>query len=69
MAAAPLTARQAAVALLVAQGYTDKQIAATLAIAEGTVKSHVHRIGEALEVDPQRNLRVQIATRLTSLAA
>lgn len=59
-----LTERQMSVAVLVADGDTDKQIAAKLHMAERTVSVHVHRIGVVLGVDRGRNVRVQIANRL-----
>lgn len=39
-----LTRREIEVLKLIAQGYTDKQIAEKLCIAEGTVYRHVHDI-------------------------
>lgn len=56
-----LTARQLAVALLVADGFTDKQIAARLEISDETVAFHVHNIADRIGVDRARNIRVQIA--------
>lgn len=64
-----LTERQRAVALLIADGFTDKQIAARLTISADTVGVHVHRIGIALRVDPSRNVRVQIACHFVRLSA
>lgn len=61
--------RQMSVAVLVSQGYTDKQIAAELEIAENTVGNHVTAIAAALKLDRSRNVRVQIATRLLQIAA
>jgi two-component system nitrate/nitrite response regulator NarL len=46
----PLTRREAEVVRLVCVGLPNKQIAARLAVAEGTVKTHLHRIYEKLEV-------------------
>lgn len=65
----PLTARQTAVALLVADGFTDKQIAATLTISEETVAFHIHNIADRLSVDRSRNIRVQIARYFMARAA
>ena len=39
-----LTARERQIALLVADGLSNKQVAERLAIAEGTVKIHLHNI-------------------------
>jgi DNA-binding NarL/FixJ family response regulator len=41
---APLTARETAVAALLARGMTNREIAQALVIAEGTVANHVHHI-------------------------
>ncbi len=43
-----LTRRELEVARLVAQGYTDRQIADELTITEGTAGVHVHHILEKL---------------------
>ena len=67
--AAILTMRQRAVAILVSQGYTDKQIADELEIAENTVGNHITAIAKALDIDKTRNTRVQITLRLYQIAA
>lgn len=64
-----LTARQLSVALLVADGYTDKQIAPMLGIAENTVGNYITAISAALALDRQRNTRVQIAIHFARNAA
>jgi len=46
-----LTPRELAVTRLVAQGLRNKQIARRLAIAEGTVKIHLHKIYQKAGVD------------------
>lgn len=56
-----LSPRQRSVAHLIAQAYTDKQIADKLGIAEKTVKYHSWKIGVRLDLDPTRNRRVLIA--------
>lgn len=56
-----LTPREVSVAALVAEGLTDKQIAGQLGIAENTVGNHITHITEALQLNRQRNVRVQIA--------
>jgi DNA-binding CsgD family transcriptional regulator len=48
--ATPLTGREEEVASLVAGGFTNKEIAARLHIAPGTVKSHVHNVIRKLGV-------------------
>lgn len=61
--------RQMSVAVLLSAGYTDKQIAAELEIAENTVGVHVTHIAKALNLEPGRNTRVLIARRLYEMAA
>lgn len=63
----PLTARQCTVALLIADAYTDKQIAAALVISEETVAFHVRQISDRLALDRSRNIRVQIAQMAVAL--
>jgi DNA-binding NarL/FixJ family response regulator len=45
-----LTPREYQVAMLVARGLSNKQVARLLEITEGTVKVHVHKIMEKLDV-------------------
>jgi non-specific serine/threonine protein kinase len=45
-----LTPREMSVAELVAQGHTDKEIAAKLSISERTAESHVLRVREKLGI-------------------
>lgn len=56
---ASLTQREREVAGLIAEGYSNKAIAAQLGVALHTVKSHVHRALEKLEVSS----RLQLAAR------
>jgi two-component system, NarL family, nitrate/nitrite response regulator NarL len=56
---APLTPRERAIADLVAEGLTNKEIAARLGIELCTVKNHVHHILEKLQV----TRRTQAAAR------
>lgn len=58
---AVLTWRQVEVAWLVADGMSDKQIAAELSITRTGVHSHMTRIGDRLHVNRGKNTRVQIA--------
>lgn len=46
-----LTAREVEIAHLVAQGLRNKEVAEKFAIAEGTVKLHLHNIYEKLGID------------------
>jgi len=45
-----LTPREREVALLVARGLSNKEVASELTISEGTVKVYVHKIMEKLGV-------------------
>ena len=58
----PLTPRELEVAHLVAEGYTDRQIAEALFITAGTVGTHVHHILQKLNLTS----RTQVAVWLTS---
>ena len=55
-AAAVLTAREIEVALLVARGLRNKEIAELLSITEGTVKAHLRTIFEKLRIDNRAKL-------------
>jgi DNA-binding NarL/FixJ family response regulator len=57
-----LTARELEVLELVAQGMRNKEIAASLAVSEGTVQVHVKNILAKLEVN-DRTSAVQVALR------
>src|SRR5205823_14572492 len=46
----PLTPREHEVAMLVARGYTNAQIARELALAEGTVANHIQDILDRLHL-------------------
>jgi DNA-binding CsgD family transcriptional regulator/tetratricopeptide (TPR) repeat protein len=59
--ASPLTRREEQVALLVARGLTDRQIASELAISERTVTTHLGRILKKLKLGS----RAQLATWIT----
>lgn len=61
--AADLTPRQLEILRLLARGLTNKEICGVLGIAEGTVKSHVVRIYEVLDVTN----RTEAAMRLYEL--
>ena len=53
-----LTARELDVVKLVAQGYDNKEIAANLYLAEGTVRNQISRILEKLELKDRTQLAV-----------
>ncbi|PWC81736.1 LuxR family transcriptional regulator [Azospirillum sp. TSH100] len=56
---AALTEREQAILDLIAQGQSNRQIAATLFLAEGTVKNYVSRIMEKLGVQSRTELAVK----------
>jgi DNA-binding CsgD family transcriptional regulator len=49
--AVTLTPRELEVARLIAQGFSNKAVAAKLLVTEGTVKLHVHHVYEKLKVE------------------
>lgn len=55
-----LSGRQIEVAVLVADGFSDKQIAGRLAISASAVRIYVLRIARKLGLDESRNRRVLI---------
>jgi LuxR family maltose regulon positive regulatory protein len=59
----PLTAREQELLLLVAEGLSNREIAAELFIALGTVKSHIHNIYGKLNAQN----RVQAVARAREL--
>lgn len=59
----PLTEREAAVLELIAKGQSNRQIAATLHLAEGTVKNHVSRIMQKLHANTRTELAVLVLGR------
>jgi predicted ATPase/DNA-binding CsgD family transcriptional regulator len=59
----PLTRREREVAALVAQGWTDRQIAETLVITEGTVGVHLNNIFTKLDLHSRAQLAVWAAER------
>jgi DNA-binding NarL/FixJ family response regulator len=62
-AAKGLTEREAAVLDLIAKGYGNRQIAATLHLAEGTVKNHVSRIMQKLHANTRTELAVRVLAK------
>lgn len=55
-----MTTTRDAVAGLVAEGMTDKQIAVELTLSVATVRYHVATLCRAWKLDRGRNIRVQI---------
>lgn len=58
-----LTEREAAVLELIAKGQSNRQIAAALHLAEGTVKNHVSRIMQKLHANTRTELAVLVLGR------
>jgi DNA-binding NarL/FixJ family response regulator len=56
----PLTEREAAVLDLIAKGHSNRQIAAAMSLAEGTVKNHVSRIMQKLQANTRTELAVMV---------
>jgi DNA-binding NarL/FixJ family response regulator len=63
----PLTEREAAVLELIAKGQSNRQIAGTLHLAEGTVKNHVSRIMQKLHANTRTELAVLVLGRKPAL--
>ena len=59
----PLTDREAAVLELIAKGQSNRQIAAALHLAEGTVKNHASRIMQKLHANTRTELAVLVLAR------
>ncbi len=59
----PLTEREAAVLELLAKGQSNRQIALSLHLAEGTVKNHVSRIMQKLHANTRTELAVLVLGR------
>lgn len=59
----PLTAREERILALVAEGRSNKNIAETVFLAEGTVKNYVSRIMEKLNAQSRTELAVKAARR------
>lgn len=59
----PLTEREAAVLELIAKGQSNRQIAAALHLAEGTVKNHASRIMQKLHANTRTELAVLVLAR------
>lgn len=63
-----LTARQLEIGRLVADGWTDAQIAERIGIHVQSVRYHIWRIVSKWDLDGEKNVRVLIAQRITSAA-
>jgi two-component system, NarL family, nitrate/nitrite response regulator NarL len=59
-----LSPRERAVALLIAGGLSNKEVARELGLSLGTVKIHVHNIFQKLGVNNRRHLIIQHGTRV-----
>jgi DNA-binding NarL/FixJ family response regulator len=57
-AAGPLTAREREVAVLIARGFTNRQIAETLVVAEATAVRHVANILNKLDLSSRARVAV-----------
>jgi DNA-binding NarL/FixJ family response regulator len=62
----PLTEKEARILDLIAQGKSNKQIAATVFLAEGTVKNYVSRIMDKLHARTRTELAVRAIYRRTT---
>lgn len=62
-AGSPLTRREAEIAALVARGLTNRQIAQTLVITEGTAANHVQHILNKLGFDSRAQIAAWAAER------
>ena len=60
--AAPLTRREREIAVLIAEGLSNKEIARDLRIGASTVKNHVHSILEKLNVRRRSAIVHQLGT-------
>jgi two-component system, NarL family, nitrate/nitrite response regulator NarL len=56
-----LTERQRQVATLACQGLSNKEIAETLGLAEGTVKIHLHAIYQKMDVRSRSHLMARVS--------
>jgi DNA-binding CsgD family transcriptional regulator len=62
----PLTRRQLEVAALIARGFSNRQVAETLVIAEGTAANHVEHILERLGFNNRAQIAAWVATQQAS---
>jgi DNA-binding NarL/FixJ family response regulator len=58
-----LTPRERAVALLIAGGLSNKDIARELGLSQGTIQNHVHNILQKLGVRSRNSLIIRRGTR------
>lgn len=59
----PMTIREIEILTLIAEGCTNREIAARLSVSENTVKTHVSRILEKLDVSTRSQAAMQARTR------
>ncbi len=62
-----LTRRQQEIAHMIAQGYSNKQIAHATGLAEGTIKMHIHRIFRRLNIPNRAALAAVVGDRLQAI--
>jgi two-component system nitrate/nitrite response regulator NarL len=60
----PLTTRERQIIHVLAEGLTNKEIARRLKLAEGTVKVHLHRIFQKLQVANRTALAILAHTNI-----
>ncbi len=65
MTAKPLSPTTRRVVELTVEGFTAKQVAAMTGRSTGTVAHHLRLVSAAWGLDRSRNLRVQLARRIT----
>ena len=58
-----LTSREREIAMLIKYGMSNKQIANTLGISEGTVKVHLHTIYKKMNLNGRLHLAVELFVR------
>lgn len=63
-----LTTRERQIVLVLAEGLTNKEIARRLKLAEGTVKVHLHRIFQKLQVANRTALAILAHTKILDAA-
>jgi DNA-binding CsgD family transcriptional regulator len=64
-----ITPRESEILELVARGLSNKEIGAELAISEGTVKNHLHRIMQKLNAGNRTELVVRLQSSASSYSA
>lgn len=62
-----LTERQTKIAQLIAQGYTNREIAKILGVSPQTVAQQIQKLALKFRVDPTRSYKFQIAQAVWEL--